>query len=261
LALEMVKALNAQIGRTASQELDPTAAVAHLDRHRWGARENDRSTWAAEPWLGAVAVPAWQAEPYLSGFDLSKAAFREQVLQPALFGASAIFDRSLGTDEREEADRLVVEQRDDRARQVAASLAVHLDGTLVYGRVLGQRTPGTHSTVRMFVIDQDEVQRDLAAFAAYAGAFYGQLPQARRIANLYVGVSLSGISHKGFGRLPAIEPQQMTIPDTRLEDPLRVPQPPLRVARAELAEPEGVGHLLTEHIARAFRVAGGYYMP
>ncbi len=261
LALGVVKALNDRLGQPGVQVLDPAAAEAHIARHGWESPSDRQRVGLSEPWFGVVIVPERQGDPYLSILDLGDQHFREHLAQSALFGQSAIFRRSLGVQEREEADYLILEQKDDGQRQVVAALQVHTDGTLVHRLALGRRAPGDRLMSRLWVIDQDEVKRALVAFVAFADAYYGRLEQSPLIASLYLGTSLTGVAHKAFGRLPSVDPQQMMIPDHRLENPLLVPRPPLKLARAKLTEPAAIGQLITEHIARTFRVAQAYYTP
>jgi Domain of unknown function (DUF4062) len=261
LSLQVVQALNDLLGRPGVAAIDAAAASALFDGYRWALLPDPRSAPRHHPWLGAVVVPERQGEPYLSFVEFGQQRFREQLLQPALFGATAIFRRNRGMDEREEADALVVEQTDPERNDVLASLEVHTDGALVYGLALGQDRPAGDSMIRMFVVDEDEVERVLGAFVAFANDFYGRIEQSPLIANVFLGTSLSGIEGKAFGRYPSVDPSQMTLPDHRLEDPLRVPRPPLRVARAALADPSGLARRVTDHITREFRLAGAYYTP
>jgi hypothetical protein len=261
LSLQVVQALNDLLGRPGVAAIDAAAAGELFDAYRWGTLPDPRNAPRHLPWLGAVVVPERQGDPYLSFVDFGREAFREQLLQPALFGATAIFRRARGIDEREEADAVVFEQGDPERNDVLASLEVHTDGALVYGFALGQDQPAGHSMIRSHVVDEDEVERVLGAFAAFANDFYGRLEQSPLIANVFFGTSLSGIDYKGFGRYPSVDPSQMTIPDHRLEDPFRVPRPPLRVARAALADPPRLARDVTDRIAREFRLAGAYYTP
>jgi hypothetical protein len=163
--------------------------------------------------------------------------------------------------EREEVDALVVEQIDPERNDVLASLEVHTDGALVYGLALGQDRHAGYSMIWMNVVDEDEVERVLRAFVAFANDFYGRLEQSPLIANVFLGTSLSSIEGRVFGHYPSVDPSTMTVPDHRLEDPLHVPRPPLRVARAALADPASLARRVNEHIAREFHLAGAYYTP
>jgi hypothetical protein len=256
----VVQGINDLVGQPDVTNLDIAGAETHLEHHRWGERERHSWNGDSDPWLGAVIFPSRQGEQYLSSIELGRQALQDQLLQPALFGSGAILRRELGIDTKEGLDHLAFEQHDDRQR-LAAKIAVHTDGTLVYGFAPGDRDRHRHSILRSFVIDQDEVQRRLTAFLAYADHFYGQLEHGPVIASVYLGVSLSGIAQKQFGRLPDVEPNPVSIPMSQHEKVLRFPQKPRRVARADLADATRLGEELTELIARTFRVAGAYYMP
>lgn len=260
LTLGVVQALNDQFGRPGVATIDATGASALFERYRWGGLPDPRGAPRHHTWLGTVAVPERQGESYLSYLEFGREQFRDQVLQPALFGTTAIFRHASGTQAREEADALVFEQIDPDWNNVLASLEVHSDGALVYGLALGLDQPQDRM-IQMYVIDEDEVERVLRGFVAFANAFFGGLEQSPLIANVFLGMSVSEIESKAFGRYPGADPTQMTIPEHRLEDPLRIPQPPLRVARAALADPSSLARRVTDHIAREFRLAGAYYTP
>jgi len=261
LTLGVVQALNDHLGRPGVATIDAAGASALFDRYRWGVLSDTRDAPRHHTWLGVVAVPERQGEPYLSILEFGQEQFRDHLLQPALFGVTAIFRHTRGTQVREDADALIFMQTDPDRNNDLTSLEVHADGTLVYGLALGLDHPQDRWMIQMHVIDEDEVERMLRRFAAYANAFFGGLEQSPLIANVFFGVSLSDIENKAFGRYPGVEPTQMTIPEHRLEDPLRIPQPPLRVARAALADPLSLARRVTDHIARDFRLAGAYYTP
>jgi hypothetical protein len=197
----------------------------------------------------------------LPSVEFGQQRFREQLLQPALFGATATFRRSRGVEEREEADAADFEQSDPERTDVLASLEMHADGALVYGLAPSQDQSPGHSMIRMFVVDEDEVEHVLGAFVGFTNVFFGRLEQSPLIAKAFLATSVSGIDGKAFGHCPSVDPSQMTLLDHRLDDPLHDPRPPLRVARAALAGPSGRARRVTNHIARACRVAGAYDSP
>lgn len=261
LMLSIVQALNDQLGRPGVSSIDAAAAKTLFDRYRWGALPDTRDAPRHHTWLGAVAIPERQGEPYLSTLDFGREPFRENLLQPALFGDTAIFRHALGTQPREETDALIFEQTDSDRNDVLRSLEVHADGALVYGLALGLHQPKERWMLQLHVIDEDEVERELRGFVAYANAFFGGLEQSPQVAKVFLGASLSGIENKAFGRYPEVAPTHMQIPEHRLEDPLHIPHPPQRVARAALTDPPHLARRVTDHIAREFRLAGAVYPP
>ena len=245
--------------RSASQRLDANAAAARIDQQGWGVRpDRGRGGWTGDVWLGAVFVPENQGVPYVDELDLGRPELGEQILGLALFGRSAVFRSTRRTVPTEQTDHLIFEQPDDRDGRSVAALAVHTDGTLVYRTVVERRTSTSgYSLADAHIIDQDAVHRSMAAFAAFADGFYKQ--RKREPGTLYLGVSLSDIDRKHFGRLPKHDLQSFTIGDPRIEDPLRIPATPLRISSAQRANPEAVASTVVEHVARAFRLAGAYY--
>jgi hypothetical protein len=253
---KVTKALFDEIGQPNVSALNVASAAEHFERHRWGHRPSSDSN----SWLAAVFLPTRYGEEYLSALDLGQAESQDRLLQQALFGPGAFFRKDVGNTAREGATHLILEQQDEHRRPVAF-LEAWTDGTLICGAALGARGGREFGLVSSMVIDQDEVERLVAAFCYYADLFYRGVNQATVIASLYVGVTLTGLQYKSFGRLPAVEPHQITMPISNLPDPVRVPQQPLKVARAELAAAPQLAHKLTELAARTFRAAGAYYSP
>ena len=99
------------------------------------------------------------------------------------------------------------------------------------------------------------------AFAAYARQFYDALERNAIISSLYLGMSLTGLESKSFGRRPTSSVNQMTVPIHRIEDPLKVPKEPLQISRSDLRDSSSLGQQATELIARAFRAGNLYYSP
>ena len=245
--------------RSTGQTLTTSQAKARIDQHQWGARSDRGRSWTGDVWLGAVIVPERQATPYIDVLDLGDPKLHEQVTGLALVGTSAVFRRNRRTDESERADHVLFEQHEDQLRGSVAALEVHTDGTLVYRTAVERRSSQAHSLADSSIIDEDAVKRSIAAFVAFADAFYKR--RRRDPGSIYLGVSLSDISHKHFGRLPSYPMHTFTIGSPRLDDPLRVPANPLKITKAQLAKPDAVAQKAVDHIARAFRLEGAYFTP
>ena len=93
---------------------------------------------------------------------------------------------------------------------------------------------------RNYIIDEDEVEHRLTSFATYAGQFYQGLSRGELIASLYFGASLTGTENKSFGKLPTFPLSSFSVPMHRLPNPLKVPEPPLQISRADLAAPASI---------------------
>lgn len=254
LTPKVVQALYDHIAQPGVATLDSSGAAARLERHQWGSRRPPNYG----TWFGVVLFPARQGESYLPPTDLGLKELQDQLLQPALFGPAKLFRLEHGI-APEEGDEYITFRQPPDAHAASAILEVHSDGTLVYGKAIDTNRTRDHSLVRLYVIDEDEVLTALTAFTAYAHQFYAQLPRGPVISSLYLGMSITGIQHKQFGRHPAADPSGMSIPMHQLEDPLRVPRQPLQAARAELADAPKLGQRATELIARTFRLAKAYY--
>lgn len=251
---KVVRALHDLIGEPNVRTLDAAGATSHMQTYLWGS-QNPRHQ---RSWLGLVIFPARQGDVYLSPLDLGKKHVHEKLLQPAMFGPSALFRRELGVGTREGSDWLAFVQPAPPSREEISRLNFHTDGTLVYGAQLADEGK-QHSLIRGFTIDQDEVQQRLEQFCNYARCFYEQLERSAAIQSLYCGLSLTGLSQKMFGRLPKPEPHSFTMPAHRLADPLCVPNSPYKLARSDLAKALEVATNVTELCARMFRAENAYF--
>lgn len=109
------------------------------------------------------------------------------------------------------------------------------------------------------IIDEQAVRGALAAFVTFADGFYRR--RRRDPGSLFLGMSLVGIGHKHFGRLPAHEPTTFPIGSHQLDDPLYIPAAPLNISPAQRARPASVVTTAIAYIVRTFRLAGAYYAP
>jgi hypothetical protein len=246
--------------RSAVQTLTANQAKARIEQHAWGVRPDRGRGWTSDVWLGAVMVPERQATPYIDVLDLGNPKLHEQVTGLALVGSSAIFRRTRPTNESEKSDHLLFEQTDDRMRGTVASLEVHTDGSLVYRTLVERQTSQTRSSLAdSSIIDEDAVKRAMVAFVAFSGSFYKR--RRRDPGSVYLGVSLSDISHKHFGRLPNYPMNTFMVGSPSVDDPLQVPASPLKITPVQLTKPAAVAQKAVDHIARAFRLEKAYFSP
>ena len=261
LKMLVVQAIHDLIGQPGINILEPRAARAAMDQHKWGSpRYQQHCTW-----LGAVLVPSRQGEQFLDVLEFSQRQRQDSLLQPAMFGPGSLFDLALGVQRSEAGDALVFTQGDNQ-RPPAARLEIHADGALVFGSALRRRETTEFSALGSnffmdIVIDEDDVERQLGAFASYAGQFYQNLDRGDLITSLFFGTSLTAIANKSFGKLPPSTQTSFSMPSHGLPDPLNVPDMPLRVSRADLGNPAALARKMTEHIARIFRNAHAYGTP
>lgn len=256
LKLLVVKAVHDLIGHPGIATLDPASAKALLDRQNWGSERQNVSG----AWLGVVLVPARQGESYLDVLYFGQKDVRDRLLQPARFGPGTLFSQELGVSTREEGDALVFRQ-EGAHRQPSAVLKIGSDGSLVFGATLGRTSTDFASVAPSFLIDESEVEACLLALLQYANTFVGTLERGDLITSLYVGTSLTGVGSKSFGRLPTGPIQSFSIPMHQLPDPLKVPDPPLRISRADLASAEQLTSKIVGHVSKVFRGANAYYTP
>ncbi len=254
--MEIVQAINDVIGNPGVSTLDAKTAAAALDRLSWGSvRANQGGTW-----LGAVLIPTRQGEAFLDILDFGRKELRDRIFQPALFGSGTLFSLEQATTTAEENDALVFSQ--ESSRQRVAKLETHANGALIYGALLGSNSRQDaigYSMARLYIIDENEFKQKLTAFLSYAEQYYKGLPRNEMLSSFYLGVSLSGIDNKTFGKLPVHPITTFSMPMHNLPNPLKIPPAPLHISRAELSDAPSLAHKLTDHTARLFRTAKAYY--
>jgi Domain of unknown function (DUF4062) len=257
LKMLVVRAIHDQIGQPGISTLEPAVAGKAMDRFQWGSpRHRPDGTW-----LGAVFLPVRQGESFIDVLEFSQRQRQESLLQAAMFGNAPLFDLALGVKKAEEADALVFTQ--EAKQRPDARLEIHADGTLVFGSSIRRRETSDSSAFGSnffldLIIDEDEVDRQFTACAAYADTFYRSLKRGDLVSSLFFGSSLTGIANKTFGKSPLSTQTSYTMSSNALPDPLHVPDPPLRVSRAELGNSAALGRKMTEHIIRLFRNANAY---
>lgn len=250
---------SAPIARPApSRILSGDEILARIDGCQWGVPPDRRSGgWTGDVWLGTVLVPEHHDQPYLEELKLGETELQHELL--ALM-TGTIFQPRLGTDIAERRDHIEFVQRDDQSRREVATAEAYADGTLVWRSAVPRRADASSlSLADTHVIDEDTVRTMIARSLSFAQRFYHQCrvdPGA-----VHLGVSLSDIAFKHFGKLPTYPMSSFTIGDPRIEDPLRVPSTPLRIAGDQLADAERLAHLVVQHIAREFRLGGAYFTP
>jgi hypothetical protein len=250
---------NALIARPAtSRILSGDEILARIDGLRWGGPLDRRSGgWTGDVWLGSVLVPERHDQPYLDELRLGDTALQHELLG---LMAGLIFHPRLGTDIVEQRDHIAFVQRDDQSRGEVAIAEAYADGTLVFRSVVPRRPDAPSlSLADSHVIDEDAVRAMIAGLFTFAQRHY----QQRRIdpGAIHLGMSLTDIAFKHFGKLPTYPMSSFTIGDPRIEDPLRVPRTPLRVSSDQLADAQRLADVIVQHIAREFRLGGAYFTP
>jgi hypothetical protein len=252
---KIVQGLHDLFGEPDLRSIDPAAATQHLESHQWGAFRPPPHAVS----LGSLIFPARQREEYFSLRDLGSEDVQNGLLKDAMFATPALLPREHGVRTDDGEDHVVFYQRHEIHDVALRRLSIHTDGSIKFACILGHERRERDSVVRGFVIDQNEVKQEVETFLRYAASVYDQTKQSDLIANLYIGMSLSGIRDKGFGEIPEPEPRGLSMPSHNLDDPLHIPCQPLSVPRARLVAASSVSEELVEQIRRTFRAAGGEY--
>lgn len=211
-----------------------------------------------EPILGAIVFPSERREAILSAVDLDGREMRDQMKRAALFGKSAVFDPQRGTKELEGREYISFVQT-GLGEQVTNALSFDVYGALIWGAKVGGDLNENSFLFDAFVIDEQEVERNLISFANCAQKFYDDVVRIPAVPPLYLSVVMLGLENKKFGKRPNVPPTSMGIGFGGMEDPLVVPREPMRVTQGRLRTPEKLVHELVTMISRAFKAEGLYY--
>lgn len=236
------------------------AAAEQIQQHNWGASTERRSSWSQNPWLGVVLVPGSQGSPFIDVLDLGNQERQDSLRVLALKGANSVLRSNRGTETKEHLDHLSFTQADEAMNDLSAALEVYTDGTIVYRTALippSNPNGASRSMGEGFVIDQTMVRNASVGCVRFANSFYSQ--RRRDPGTVYLGASLTGIQHKFFGQLPAVEVNSFRMPDHRLDDPLHVPAAPLALTTDRRRAADAVAKTVMDHFARRFRLENAYY--
>lgn len=257
LQTKVTRALYDLIGQPEVTTLTANTAARHLAKYV-GRLSN---VTPHIPLLGAVMFPARQGEEYLSLLDMARMEIKEKLMQSALFGKGAILRPSAATEAIDGEGHLGFMQKGPHG-QLASSVEFFPDGTLVWSSLL---EPEDHrdfrglDLVKQYVIDQDDVERRLATFAAFAGGYYDGLEAAPTLSSFFATVVLRNVNGKWFGHHPKNPTSSMSMPMDDMGDPMLVPPEPLKVARAELGEPRKLAAKLVALTERTFKARNRLY--
>jgi hypothetical protein len=234
--------------------MTPDQAAAHSQRHL-GIQARGHQTI-----VGAVVFPVRYGEEYVPVLQMGEKDFQDAVAQRAMFGKAAIFRPQQGYSVQEGRDYVEFAQGGEQTPSFNR-VQIHADGTLVSRASVDPTDRDmTYSLVRQFVINQDEVVRRLTGFLAFADAQYSTLEASPLITSLYLSVALSNLNQKYLGRWPESEPRGgMQLGMSPIDDPLVVPQSPLKISRAELANGAQLVEKAVAFLLRAFRTSGREY--
>jgi len=207
--------------------------------------------------VGAVLIPVQKRE-YLSLSTLSEQTRQDELLQPALFGSSAILDSSLRTERREKENSFAFQQS-ETPRRLMGYLEFYSDGSLTWFRLFPQDNGFHVSLVHRSVAEETYTKRLLENFFRYAEQYYNRLPGSSFLSQLYLTCVFYNMLAKWFGRIPEQEPNSMPMPVSHIDNPFLAPSEPVRISRSRLGQPTQLVADVTEKVARAFRVQERYY--
>jgi hypothetical protein len=212
--------------------------------------------------LGVVVFPARYGDEYMPVLEMGTEAFQGAVAQRAMFGKTAIFRPQQGYRVEDRRDHVEFMEGGEQTPSFN-SLQIHPDGTLLSRSSLDPTDRDvTYSLIRQYVINQDEVARRLTAFFTFAEAQYRTLEASPLIMSLYMSIALSNINQKYLGRWPEHEPRGgMQLGMSPIDDPLFVPQSPLKISRADLAEGQQLAQKAVALLLRAFKASGRDFAP
>jgi len=248
-----------QYSSTTDVSITTSQASSHIQKHI----KLLKSIAFCDSSLAAVVVPSDQREPYISTMELSKNEEKEAFQKAALFGQTAIFSTRQGINLVDEREHLELRQigSDDKP---CTMLAFHPDGTLAWMSCLDNEQEQGYNLFDYHVIDERKLQSKLTAFYCYASWFYQRLSANKRpIFSLYTTVALFNKQGKKLGKKPASPPNSMSIGMgfKNQQNPLLIPQQPLKIAFAKLLEYQNLCREFMHLIVRDYKAEGLYYEP
>ncbi len=244
-----------QYSSTTDVSISTSQASSHIQEHI----KFLKSTVSCDPSLAAVVLPSDQREPYISTMELSNNEEKETFQQAALFGKTAIFLPRRGIDLVDGREHLELRQigSDDKP---CTMLTFHPDGTLAWMCCLSTEQERGYDLFDYHVIDERKLQSKLMAFYGYASWFYQRLGVNQRpIFSLYTSVALFNEQGKKLGKKPASPPNSMSMGFGNQQNPIVIPQQPLKIAFAKLLESQNLSHELMHLIIRAYKAEDLYY--
>lgn len=254
LVTKITKTLHDIVSKAQTGSLNP-ASAAKLAAKYIEALKPDTDVDAS---IGAIIFPGNQSEAYITAIDLGKTEIIDKFLQPALFGSAAIFSPELGTKKVIAREHLSFAQY-GRHDALINSIEFHPDGALAWRSVPASERNEGFFTLYSYVIDQDEVSRKLVKFISYSDLFYSKLLNNPYISSFYLTAVMYNLQDKKLGRITSKLRSSISLGFKSMEDPLIIPQKPMKVARTELRNPTTLGHNLMGLIMRAFKTEGLYY--
>ncbi len=219
------------------------------------------SVEACDPSVAAIVVPSDQRESYISTMDLSKKEEKEKFQQKALFGETAIFSKRKGIDVVDGREHLELRQFGSH-NEPCTIVSFHPDGTLAWMSCISGEQEQDYNLFDYYVINEGKLQDDLLAFYSYASWFYRSLSaDIRPIFSLYTTVALFNKVGKKLGKKPAFPSNSMSIGMgfKNQQNPLLIPQQPLRIAFSKLLESQNLCQEFMHLIVRIYKAEDLYY--
>jgi len=173
-----------------------------------------------------VALVGGPERRILRPSELEDQALADALLQAALFGPAAIFDRTVGSAIRREGDALVIEQE-------GASLRIDEAGTVRL--LLPARHEGPYARLGLSSLIEEEVRERLERALRLGGTVLNRLDRARHLTDIAVVVALLGGGWLPWRTRADQAANPGTTPMGTGGDRLIVPERPLVRSRAAFA--------------------------
>lgn len=233
-----------------------TEAVALLQQFA----ESQQVSELQEPWVLIGVIPSLDEFELVSSTDLGRKEVREKILRAALFGDSVVLSPELGYHEVIDEDVIrFLQPAQQSINQVEGFLELYIDGSIQVGRSISMGEVLSHSTLRHFLIDEEEVEALLLSTLHLIRVIYGMFETGGRASSIFLQTRLGGLNYKMLGKVPVPEPTSVNVPMHSLPDPLTVPRNPHEISRAALAEANPTAEGLLDLIRRQFVLGGAYY--
>ncbi len=254
LVTEITKALHECILNRKVGFVSTTYAANIINKHIKALTPHEQT----DSYIAAIIVPEIQNDTYVSAIDLGKKETIEKFQQPALFGPSAILARELGTKEfvRPEGLSFVQKNQND---VVSNTIEFYPNGILTWRSIIPSESDYGPFTIYMYVIEEKKVRNKLLQFFRYADLYYSRLINAHLVSSFYFSSILYNLESKKLGNIEPRFRNGFSMGFSSMQDPLVIPQEPMKLTRSQLKETPTLADNITELIVRAFKSKDLYY--
>ena len=212
----------------------------------------------ADTHMSMIVVPSRVEDEYLSVLELGTSETKNHLRERALFGKPPLFDADLGSQWRDEAEYVVLEQVSNRG-DIKSALHCHPNGYLGWRTMLRNEAAWDGGLAEMFLIDEDKMRLQMTAFLIFAGDYYDWLAKKCSSPGVYITVCLWNIGTKRIGHIPQARTSSFSMGYDCAEFRVLIPRKPMAVSMRELKNTTELMEKLMAFVIRTAKAQDFYY--